>query len=60
MPNKPGAGRPRLSAPGTRTQFPLRVDTKLWQEFMVLCRRRNTTATAWITEKIAAEVARQK
>ena len=60
MPNKPGAGRPRIVTPGTRTQVTLRVKTELWNEFMILCRRRNTTATAWITKQITAAVERQK
>ena len=58
--NKPGAGRPRLIDPGARTQVTLRVDTETWNEFMILCRRNRTTATAWITKQITAAIARQK
>lgn len=50
------AGRPRRTQPDGRIQATIRVEPKLWNEFIIMARRRRTTATAWINELIKREI----
>ena len=50
------AGRPRRTQPDGRIQTTIRVEPELWNEFVIMARRRRTTATAWINELIKREV----
>jgi len=50
------AGRPRRTQPDGRIQATIRVDAETWNEFVIIARRRRTTATAWINKLIKAAV----